>query len=197
MLVQQAIELAEPWAARVFFFLARTGARPIAAKRLTWKDVDFENRTIVIMSYKGREGKLRRSKFPMSYDIFEFLNYLKRERSQVPIIGEFAQLVFHSKTGRTLDTKDLANEMQRITKKMNLVGYTTYGFRHKFATDLANPSKDGSRSGNLESARKALGHSSISQTQRYNHQEDVVFMSEVEKLAESTLIKFNKIKGGN
>lgn len=93
---------------------------------------------------------------------------------------------------RQIDTKSLARVMARVTSKLGLEGKTLYGFRHTFVTDLVTPSEDGSRSGNIEAARIAAGHTNINQTKHYTHFEDKTVRSELNKAAEVRNIVFNR-----
>lgn len=182
--IQKAIDEAHPWAAKVFFFLAHTGARPIGAKRLIRSDVEMENRRVKIKSMKGN-GTLREHWVPMSDSLYEFFEVIFKETKLKP-----NDRVFPSSTGLDLCTDNLAHEMRRVTNKIGLHGYTLYGFRHKFLTDMANPSEDGSYHGNLEAARLIAGHADIRQTQRYNHTSEKIVRAELSKVSKTRNIKF-------
>lgn len=188
--IQTALNLLDPWAKRPAFLIAKTGMRPVETKRLTWADVDLKNKIFTAKTKKG-DGSLRERKIPMTYDVEAFFEMLKLEAKKKPIIGQNAQYVFHSATFLRLDTKALAREMARVTKVMGIEGFSLYGFRHSFVTTMANPSEDGSRGGNLEAARILAGHTSISQTQDYNHTSDKIVREELDKVSKFRNIKFS------
>lgn len=186
--IQTAIDRAKPWAQEPFYLIAETGIRPVGAKKLTWADVDFENRRFRIESRKGRNGKLREHWVLMTEAVHQFFLHMWANRQ----VGKYGHLVFHSAEGLQLDTKALAREMARITKSIGLHGYTLYGFRHKVGQAATNPSKDGTRDGNIEFARQMLGHASIKQTQHYNETEDSVLRAQMEKIAKERNLSFRK-----
>lgn len=186
--IQSAIDLAKPSSKRVFYFLAQTGARPIAAKKLIWKNVNFENRIIVIESKKGKNGTTRLQELLMTDALYDFMKQMWSERK----VGKFAHLVFHSENGLPIDVQTLGKEMARITSKLGLEGYTMYGFRHSVGKISTNPSKDGSRSGNIRVAQMLLGHASISQTQNYSELDKTVWRQEAEKISQERNLVFRK-----
>lgn len=186
--VQAAIDNAKPWAKRIFFLVAKTGIRPITAKRLSWqRDVDFVHKRFRVVSKKGN-GDLSIHWIPMSADVHDFFLFMWNNRQ----VGKYSDLVFHSAEGCQVDTKKLGAEMARVTKELNLKGYTLYGFRHKIATDMANPSADGKRAGDLKAASLTLGHKKITQTQRYDHTKESFILQAIEKLESENVIKFRK-----
>lgn len=187
--IQRAIDLAPKWGKGPYYLLAVTGIRPIAVCRLTWSMVDFEKREFWVISYKGHRGKKRHLKVLMTNEVFEFFKEHRENSKQKPVIGELRDYVFHSASNQQLTTAILGNTMARIIKKMHLYGFSLYGFRHSLGTDSANPSADGSYTGNLEVARQLLGHAKLSQTQTYNHPKDSMIREEIEKLAKVRNIK--------
>lgn len=189
--VQNAIDLAAMWAKAPYYLIARTGMRPVECKKMELDDIEFHNRQFKAKSLKG-DGTLRERWIPMTDDLFDFFKWLVSERKKMPVVGKHSNLVFLSPTLQPLDTKALAREMARITKKLGLEGYTLYGFRHKFVTDMANPSLDRSRSGNLQAAQMLVGHASINQTRHYDHSGERVVREAFEILSEERRIVFKK-----
>ncbi len=192
--INEAINRARPWAKRPFWLIAVTGIRPIGTCRLQLNDLDFENRQFWVSSYKGKGGVLRRYKVVMTNALYEFFSEIASEVQIRPMIGPFKEKLFLSFNNKELFPEALGEEMRRVADSMGLPDHSLYGFRHSMGTAAANPSKDGEYVGNLDIARQVLGHSNISQTAGYNHGDDQILRSQLEKLDEIRGIKIPKLR---
>lgn len=190
--IKRAIKIAKPWDKGPYFLIAATGIRPICACRLAKSDVDLRNREFFATNYKGKGGVKRRQRIAMTDEVYVFFLKWFEYLASRPIAPKYRHLIFPSATGVAHSTEGLSERMGAITKKLGLKGHTLYGFRHSFATDASNPSTDGTYSGNIEVGRQLLGHSSISQTQVYNHTKQNEVSAEAQKLSTKRGFKWDE-----
>ncbi|XGC82064.1 tyrosine-type recombinase/integrase [Bdellovibrio bacteriovorus] len=189
--IQTSIQLADEWAAEVYFLIARTGIRPCEARRMEWHEINMADRVFPVHALKG-DGTLKTRWIPMTDDVYEFFAKLLIQAKSKPVIGVNRDFVFHSKTYNQIDTKALAREMARVTKIMGLKGKTLYGYRHSFVDAIVAPSADGSRGGDIEAARKLAGHSNIATTQGYTHRKDPEIRKTLERVSKERVIEFRR-----
>lgn len=148
-LVRKFLSLTDGTWKKIFTFLWMTGARPMEVKNLRWSDVDYEDQQLTFRCGKNANNS---RKFDMTPELDEFLHSIKMN-------GPF---VF-SENSRQLNNDNLYQYCKHRMRKLGLHGYTVYGIRHGFATNLA---KNGANAFELA---QCMGHSSLDTTRRYVH----------------------------
>ncbi|MGC8568514.1 MAG: tyrosine-type recombinase/integrase [Nitrososphaeria archaeon] len=135
-------------------FLAFTGARIGEALRLSWGDLDFRTRTVVIKQEKKRGVFIRRVPVPNDFfwDVFRKLK--ERRTGSRPF--EFTE-----RNGRYI--------VYSVTKRILKRRYRPHAIRHSYATFIMKMTKD------LEVVRRLLGHTDYSVIREYMNytQEDL------------------------
>lgn len=149
----KALEASPKWFKKVLRFIYLTGAPPSCVERLTWDDVDFVGRIITITRKKGSKAKWKRIPIPMIDEAFALLLEQKAKYSE----GH----VFRNESGGKLDAHWCSAVGNKAIKHAGLKGVTLYGLRHALATELTEANVA------TEIVRQAMGHSSISTTQKY------------------------------
>jgi site-specific recombinase XerD len=149
----KSFEAAPQWFKPVFRFIYLTGAPPSCVERLVWSDVDFSSKTIWLTRKKGSKAKWKRVPIPM---IDEAHALLLEQRAIYPEGN-----VFRNESGTKLDAHWCSSTGNKAIKRAGLKGVTLYGLRHALATELTEANVA------TELVRQALGHSSISTTQKY------------------------------
>jgi integrase len=128
------------------------GMRPDEVFRMTYSNLDFFNRTILIVRGKTKNAKRTLS---MSQEVHELLK--KRRQSQPDVYWVFPS---PRKPGTHLGSVRKAHD--RVCKSMGLKGaMDLYNLRHTFATRSILSGTD------VTILQKILGHSEIGMTMRY------------------------------
>lgn len=138
-------------------FAAFTGLRLGEIINLTWENIDFEKRQILINStdrFTTKTGRIRT--VPMSDMIFDTLK--KRELTKA-----FCEFVFHKK-GKQITGFYASHKFKFYIRKLNInENIHFHSLRHTFATWLV---KEGV---SIYEVQKLLGHSSVKVTEVYSH----------------------------
>lgn len=148
----KALAVAPVWYRPAFTFIYLTGSPPVCIERLTWADVDFSAGTFVTLRKKGREAKLKRTTLPMPEAVRILL---------MAQIGRHASAVFVNEYGRPLTADRTSKVGCKAIREAGLEDAVLYGLRHGLATDLTEANVA------TEIVKQALGHASITTTQRY------------------------------
>jgi integrase len=139
----------------IYFALRQCGARPGELCRATIADIDRAANVIVLREHKTarKTGKPRR--IPMGRKLGELLTQAIGDRQAGPI--------FLSPAGKSWSVPNLSRTYSRLR---NLAGLprdlVLYLARHECGTKIC-------RETGIEYARRLLGHTNISTTQRYLH----------------------------
>lgn len=133
-----------------------TGVRRGELFRLEWKDINFEQHTLVAKSRKSRRHKIIIRHIPLNS---EALTVLKTWHEQCP--HKEGPVFINEETGKAFTTVKTAWETLRDEAKLK--NFRWHDFRHHFASKLVMASVD------LNTVRELLGHSSIKTTLRYAH----------------------------
>lgn len=151
----KTLEKAEGWLKPVLQFMYLSGSPAICIERLNWADVDLAKRSYSTLRRKGRNAAWKRSYFGMTDDAFALFVML---RNQWPAVDG---PVFRDSHGRPLLADRVTRAGNDAIRAAGVKGVTLYGSRHALATDMtaANIS--------TEIVRQAMGHASITTTQRY------------------------------
>jgi integrase len=127
--------------------LAYTGARPSEALRITWRDVDFKNRSIRIVNAQKGAGVDANRVVPIIDELMPHLKLAKQESGEVL-------------SGAHNWRRTLKADLQVAGVRADV---TPYDLRHTFGTILAAAHVD------LLIIRDLMGHSSIKTTEIYTH----------------------------
>jgi len=135
-------------------FLAFTGARIGEALNLTWNDLDFKNRTVIIKQEKKRENFVRKVPVPNDF----FWDVFRRLREKKMGNRPFS---FTERNGRYI--------VYKVTRKIMKKRYRPHAIRHAYATFIMKKTKD------LEMVRRLLGHRDYTVIREYMNytQEDL------------------------
>lgn len=159
--------------------LLHTGARFSEVASLTWKDINFENKTIYFKPTK--EGNQRY--IAMSNSIEDILRSLPVKGSLVVSTTQGTQIgqmpkkwqkivdalipdnrITVKRTDENGEWKELSQEERELLKQQTKNRLTTHNLRHTHASWMAI-----SGDFNLMEIRDELGHKSIKMTERYAH----------------------------
>jgi len=142
-----------------FWGLVSTGMRFSELSHLTWEDIDFQNRLIIVRSKDNFLTKTFESdrKIPMLKNLYLLLKHIQEQNFS-------DTYVFCNTKGMLLSERSLLEVCKRISTKAGIGGRSyLHKFRHTFATHLIQ------RGVSIETIQMFLGHSSIVQTQQYAH----------------------------
>lgn len=137
-----------------------TGFRPIEMTNLTVQDVDFEDNSILAVSYKGNRRTVRP---------FEMTSRLRKEMEKLCDGKKPADPVFTYKKGKKILPFKSVKRSFATAKKLaalegiDLEGFRLYDARHTATTRLVR------RGLSLEETGKLMGHSQPKTTWRYMH----------------------------
>ena len=143
----------------IFRVLAFTGLRRGELCALTWKDIDFKNKTLTVnknMTYVKGGSKISETKTQTSNRIIyldnETVDILKQYKKETPFIS-IDTSIFNKKIG------SMNHYLTKLYKKHpNLKKITPHGFRHTHATLLYESGID------IKDISNRLGHSTIKTT---------------------------------
>ena len=142
----------------IYSALRQCGARPGELCRATIADVDRANRVISLKEHKTarKTGQVRR--IPIGRKLGELLDQAVGDRTEGP--------VFLCPTGRVWRVENLSRTYSRLRDLAGLPkDLVLYLARHECGTKIC-------REKGIDYARRLLGHSNISTTQRYMHLDD-------------------------
>ncbi|WP_245619988.1 tyrosine-type recombinase/integrase [Desulfobacter vibrioformis] len=132
--------------------------------RLTWQDIDFDERTIILYTRKKRGGHLTPRKVPMTERLFDILSYrFKHREKRIPWV--FWHRYWSRKTkewieGRYIDRKKI---METLCKKAGVKYFRYHALRHCGASLLDNANIP------IGSIQRFLGHENRQTTEIYLH----------------------------
>ena len=128
-----------------------TGARKSEAVNLPWSEVDLDAGEWVLPPERNKGKKFKR--IPLSKKAVELLQ--NRQKNGC------AYVFPNPETGKPI--QHFHNTWDRIRKNAGVPELRVHDIRHSFASFLVNSGRS------LYEVQKLLGHSDISQTQRYAH----------------------------
>jgi integrase/recombinase XerC/integrase/recombinase XerD len=139
----------------IYSALRQCGARPGELCRATIADVDRSNRVITLKEHKTarKTGQVRR--IPIGRKLRDLLDQAIGDRADGP--------VFLSPAGRAWKVGNLSRTYSRLRDQAGLPkDLVLYLARHECGTKIC-------REKGIEYARRLLGHTNITTTQRYMH----------------------------
>ena len=163
--IQNLLAHAEEWFKPVMLFAIHTGFREGDIITLTWEQVDFFKRRIILDKTKNDEHHT----VPINDTLFEVLKNLNK----VMLID--CNLVFHH-NGKPLYRIQIHRALKKACERAKIADFRFHDLRHTFATLLINEGVD------LYTVQKLLGHKDGRMTQRYAHLTHEKFVSAVNQL---------------
>ena len=132
--------------------------------RLTWDDVDFRNRCIILYTRKKRGGHLTPRKVPMSEKLFEILHhrYEKRDKEKPWV---FWHRYWSSKRSRWVEGPFIERKkiMRTLCRKVGVRYFRYHALRHFGASLLDSANVP------IGSIQRILGHENRATTEIYLH----------------------------
>lgn len=151
---------------RLLFVQLRTIARPGEIRQLTWEQIDWANRVIVLVKFKGkklRRDKLRARLIPLSLPVLRILKNLHRKSADPSPTGR----VFIAHRGKpwTANGARCAMRSARVRAGLEDGGerIVFYSARHTGATLAIRAGIE------LKLVAEMMGHARTSTTERYVH----------------------------
>ena len=162
--VLKVIMAASPEDQDYLYCIKETLGRVGEINRLTWNDVDFGNRLVVLYTRKKKGGNLTPRTIPMTGKLYEILSrrYEKRDKRKPWVFWHtyWSKKEKERIQGPYLDRKTL---MQRLCKKAGVKYFRFHALRHFGASVLD------SKNVNIGSIQRLLGHENRTTTEIYLH----------------------------
>ncbi len=133
-----------------------TGIRRSSVLSLEWRDINFNDRTILVRADTSKTSK--QYYVPMNKITLDTLFRWKKQTKRTAPIN----LVFPSpQTGKKMD--DCRTSWESLMKQAQIKDFRWHDMRHDFASHLVMEGVD------LNTVRELLGHASMKMTLRYAH----------------------------
>jgi len=162
--VLRVIMAAEPGVQEYLWTLKETMGRMGEINRLTWSDVDFEKRYVVLYTRKKRGGHLTPRKVPMTNKLYEVLFHLytKRDKDKPWV---FWHRYWDRKKGGWVEGPYQVRSkiMTTLCEKAGVKYFRFHAFRHFGASVLDNANV------NIGAIQRILGHENRKTTEIYLH----------------------------
>ena len=160
----RVILAAEPDAQDYLWTVAMTMGRMSEINRLSWQDVDFNNRCVILYTRKKRGGHLTPRKVPMTDKLYDLLyrRYQKRDKYKPWV---FWHTYFDKKTSSWVDKPytDRSQLMRYLCKKAKVRYFRYHALRHFGASLLDSANVP------IGSIQRILGHENRLTTEIYLH----------------------------
>jgi integrase len=144
--------------------IRETMGRSIEINRLTWKDVLFKERCVVLYTRKRKGGNLKPRKIPMTQKLYEVLGrrYEERDKSKPWV---FWHRYWSPKTGSFVEGpyNDRKKFMRTLCKKAGVEYFRFHPIRHSGASTLDYHNVP------MGSIQRILGHKNRTTTEIYLH----------------------------
>ena len=162
--VSRVLFAADPEIRNYLLAIKETLARMSEINRLTWSDVNFEERYVVLYTRKKRGGHLTPRKVPMTKRLFETLSHMYKCRDKdKPWV--FWHRYWNRKEKKWVEGpfKVRSKIMNTLCRKAGVKYFRFHAFRHFGASTL-----DGANV-NIGAIQRILGHENRSTTEIYLH----------------------------
>ncbi len=144
--------------------IRETMARVSEINRLTWDDINFNERYVVLYTRKKKGGHLTPRKVPMTQKLFEVLSrkFAERDPSKPWV---FWHTYWSNKTGETLEGpyKNRRKTLKTLCKKAGVRYSGFHALRHSGASIMENSNVP------VGAIQKILGHENRETTEIYLH----------------------------
>jgi len=162
--VLKVIAAADPDTQEYLWTIKETMARMGEVNRLSWSDVNFEERYVVLYTRKKKGGHLTPRKVPMTQKLFEVLSrrYEKRAKDKPWV---FWQRYWDRKKKEWVEGpyRDRKSIMKTLCKNTKVRYFRFHALRHLGASILDRENV------NLGSIQRLLGHENRTTTEIYLH----------------------------
>jgi len=145
-----------------------TGMRKGEILKLRWRDVDLENRRIIVVNSKNNETRM----IPINQTLFEVFGRLKDGKGA----GSRSGFVFTGEDGRPLG--DIKKGFTAAVRRAGIEDFRFHDLRHTFASYLVMSGVD------LRTVQQVLGHTELKMTLRYAHLSSGHVLKSLERLDE-------------
>jgi len=162
--IDKVITQANPETQEYLWTIRETLARISEINRLTWDDVNLEERFVILYTRKKKGGHLTPRKVPMTQKLFEILSKRLRERDfDKPWV--FWHTYTSSKTGETIDGpyQDRKKFMRTLCKKAGVKYFRFHALRHAGASLMDSSNVP------IGAIQRILGHENRTTTEIYLH----------------------------
>ncbi|GHS91209.1 integrase [Synergistales bacterium] len=151
-----------------------TGIRRNSLLSLEWRDVNFDEKTILVRAATSKSGK--QYYVPMNKIAFDtLLNWRNNTKRTAP-----GSLVFPSpQTGKKMG--DCRSSWESLMKAAKIEHFRWHDMRHDFASQLVMKGVD------LNTVRELMGHADLKMTLRYAHLAPNIKMKAVEMLEDDII----------
>jgi len=162
--VAKVLLAAEPEVQDYLYCIKETLARSIEINRLTWDDVNFDGRFVILYTRKKKGGSLTPRKVPMTNKLFEVLSR-RHARRDLRKPWVFWHSWTNQKTGKELygPYGDRRRIMRTLCKKVGVKYFRFHALRHFSASVLDNANVG------IGSIQRILGHENRLTTEIYLH----------------------------
>lgn len=155
--INKLLGLANPLMQKVIRILLYTSMRRSELVYLTWEDIDFDNKRIIVQS-KPESGFHPKSYKPRSIPMNEELEKLMMD------LPQHRKYVLDNGKGEPLHTPDYYTAgFEKLLKKAGIIRANLHTLRHTFASYLIMAGVD------LRTVQELLGHSTVKVTEKYSH----------------------------
>jgi integrase len=136
--------------------LYHTAGRTSEVLKLTWEDVNFEQRWVRLWTRKRRGGELQEDKLAMTDTLYDVLKHRWDKRDKT------TAYVFHNTDGSRFTYTQKRNTMKRLCRKAGVKVFGFHAIRHHVASILADSGK-----ASLGQIQKMLRHKRTTTTDNY------------------------------
>ena len=136
--------------------LYHTAGRTSEILKLTWEDVNFEQRWVRLWTRKRRGGELQEDKLAMTDTLYDVLK--RRWDNRV----KTTPYVFHNTDGTRYTYIQKRDTMKKLCRKADVKVFGFHAIRHHVASILADSGK-----ASLSQIQKMLRHKRTTTTDRY------------------------------
>ena len=164
----------------MLFVQFHTIARPGEIRNLLWSQIDWDQRVIVLVSFKGkkrRKDKLKARMIPLPLPVVRVLKNLHRKSADPSPTGR----VFIAPRGRPWTPNGVRCAMRRARKLAGLDDgdepIVCYHLRHTGATEAIR------RDVNLKLVAEVMGHARTATTERYLHLDTADLVGAIDRLS--------------
>ena len=162
--VLRVIMVAEPGVQEYLWTLKDTMGRMGEINRLTWSDVDFEKRYIVLSTRKKRGGHLTPRKIPMTNKLYKVLSHLYEKRDKSKPWVFWHRYWSREKNELVEGPYQVRSKiMTTLCKKAGVKYFRFHALRHFGASVLDNANV------NIGAIQRLLGHENRKTTEIYLH----------------------------
>jgi len=162
--IDKVIAIADADTQDYLWVIRETMARMSEINRLTWDDVDFKDKYVILYTRKKKGGHLTPRKVPMTQKLNEILSrrYSYRDKTKPWI---FWHTYWSSKTGEKKEGpfKDRKKVMNTLCKKAGVKYFRFHALRHSGASIMDNSNVP------IGAIQRILGHENRTTTEIYLH----------------------------